>query len=441
MFFVRWVVLPLMLVPAVWWAWHMLHAPPSGSTLENGAEIVWGDCWFEKPLWRPVNCGRFQTAADPDEATTGFSLPVVHIPQPPWADDRLPVQYIAGGPGGAAWLEPGEIGFWLDWVDANDWASDLIVYDQRGVGLSEPALDCPELRDLRRELLPLPLPSEEAYRRVRDVTRACHDRLRDEGYALDQFTTSRNAADAVDLMRAMGYARWNVYGVSYGTRVALEMMRREPEALDAVVLDSPYPPQVNAELSDPWLLQRAFEMFGRICELAGRCTDSPAVLTERLENALARVERELLRLSVRDPEQGNDLAVVYDHDDVAWLLFEAMYQWDVIPDLPASFAALAEGRLDSAMRQLIQDSIEALLDDTISDPVASSVDCHDGGAVDLRDMRRNLARYPRVAEIKRYDWQYSPCRYWLSGEAPDAFREPVVSAVPTSVCWLVSSTP
>ena len=46
-----------------------------------------------------------------------------------------------------------------------DWPGDLVLYDQRGVGLSEPALDCPELRALRRELLPLPLPSEEARRR------------------------------------------------------------------------------------------------------------------------------------------------------------------------------------------------------------------------------------------------------------------------------------
>ena len=430
MVFLRWLLWPLLLLPLAWWGWHALHAPPPGLTLDNGAKMVWGDCWFDKPLWRPVNCGRFLTAPEQDVTPPQFSLPVIHIPRPPWVSHGVATQYIAGGPGGAAWLEPDQIGFWLDWVDANDWPSDLIVYDQRGVGLSQPALDCPELRELRRELLPLPLPSEEAYRRVRNVTRACHDRLRQEGHALGRFTTSRNAADAVDLMHAIGLEQWNVYGVSYGTRVALEMMRVVPDALRAVVLDSPYPPQVNAELSDAWLLQRAFELFGRICELAGRCNDSPAVLTKRLDDALDRVERELLRLSVRDPDTGNDLAVVYDHDDVAWLLFEAMYQWDAIPDLPSSVAALAEGRLDSAMRQLIQDSVEALLDDTISDPVASSVDCHDGGPVDLRDMRDTLARYPRIADIKRYDWQYSPCRYWLSGEAPEAFREPVVSSVP-----------
>jgi pimeloyl-ACP methyl ester carboxylesterase len=83
------------------------------------------------------------------------------------------------------------------------------------------------------------------------------------------------------------------------------------------------------------------------------------------------------------------------------------------------------------MRGLIQDSVETLLDDAISDAVASSVDCHDTGPVDLRDADRELARYPRAAKIKRFDWQYHACRYWDSGAADAAFREPVVADVPT----------
>ncbi len=243
--------------------------------LENGARLEWVDCWFDKPLWRPLHCGRLHTAPLATASPQQFVLPVVYIPQYFWARSGPPVQYIAGGPGGAAWLAADEVGFWLDWVDATAWSGDLVLYDQRGVGLSEPALDCPELRTLRRELLPLPLPTEEAYRRVREATRACHDRLKSEGFDLHRFTTRHNAADAIDLMRAMGVGRWSVYGVSYGTRVALEMMRTAPQQLHAAILDSPYPPQVNAELADAWLLQRSFDLFSRICELADRCSDGP----------------------------------------------------------------------------------------------------------------------------------------------------------------------
>jgi pimeloyl-ACP methyl ester carboxylesterase len=427
----RWAFWPLLLLPALWWLWHSMHSPPPGQKLANGAYLEWVDCWFDRPLWRPVHCARFHTAPESGATPERFVLPIVYLPQRFWSRSVPPVQYIAGGPGGAAWLEPDKVGFWLDWADDVRWGGDLVLYDQRGVGMSEPALACPELRVLRRELLPLPLPTEEAYRRVREATRACHDRIKATGMDLGRFNTASNAADATDLMRALGIEQWNLYAVSYGTRVALEMMRAAPQHLRAVVLDSPYPPQVNAELSDAWLLQRSFELFSRICELADECGDSAEELDRLLQRAFERVERELIRLSVRDPDNGRDIAVVYDHEDLAWLLFEAMYQWDAIPRLPVSVRALADGRLDSHMRGLIQDGVESLLDDAVSDAVASSVDCHDAGPVDLRDAELQLQLYPRTASIKRFDWQHHACRYWDSGEASAAFRTPVVAEVPT----------
>ena len=424
---------PLLLLPAVWWGWQVQHAPPAALALDNGARLVWGECWFDHPWWRPVHCGHLTTAVEDGANPPSFVLPVVYIAQYFWRRAGPPTLYIAGGPGGAAWLGEGEMDFWLDWAEQTGWDSDLVLYDQRGVGLSQPSLGCPELQDLRRELLPLPLPTEEAYRRVRDAPRACHDRLHGEGVDLTRFTTRHNAADAIDLMHAMDVPQWNLYGVSYGTRVALEVLRQTDGGVRAAVLDSPYPPQANPELADAWLLQRSFELFGRICELADDCVQTPAELDELLDKALDRVEREMIRMSVPDPETGRDIAVVYDRDDLAWLLFEAMYQWDQLSGLPDSVRALAEGRLDSGMRALIHDSVANLLDDSISDAVASSVDCHDAGAVDLRDAERELARYPRTATIKQYDWQYHVCRYWASGEADAAFRQPVRSDVPTLI--------
>ena len=125
--------------------------------------------------------------------------------------------------------------------------------------------------------------------------------------------------------------------------------------------------------------------------LVRKCSDSAEELDRLLQRAFEHVERQSIKLSVRDPDSGRDIAVVYDHEDLAWLLFEALYQWDMIPTLPDSIRALAdEGRLDAPMRSLIQDSVDVLLDDSISDAVASSVDCHDNGPVDLRDAESQL---------------------------------------------------
>jgi pimeloyl-ACP methyl ester carboxylesterase len=428
---VRLLFWPVVLLPAVWWCWHYLHAPPPGMVLENGASLTWGECWFDKPLWRPVYCGRFHTAPDESAHPQSFGLPVVYLPGPIGRRSDTPVLYISGGPGGSSWLGEQDVGFWLDWVRQTDWHADLILYDQRGAGLSEPAIACPEIHAATRDLLPLPLPTEEAYRRMREATRACHDRLRAVPIDLDRFTTRLNAADATDLMRTMRLTQWNLYAVSYGTRVALEILRTSPDRVRAAVLDSVYPPAINAELSDAWLLQRALDLFTRICDLADDCAESSIDLREDLDRAFARVRREGIKLSVRDPETDADLAVVYDDDDFAWLLFEAMYQWNAIPDLPASVRALAAGRLDAKLRALIQDSVASMLDGSISDAVAVSVDCHDGGPVDARDAQRALDEFPEVADIKRFDWQYHACRFWSSGDAGDDFRSPVRSDVPT----------
>ncbi|MGB5671287.1 MAG: hypothetical protein WBM71_12100, partial [Sedimenticolaceae bacterium] len=134
----RWLVWPVLLLPAVWWSWQALHAPPSALTLANGAHLEWVECWFDKPLWRPMHCARLHTAPEAGAKPEQFVLPVVYIPQWFWARWGPPVLYIAGGPGGSAWLEPDKVGFWLDWVEQTQWNGGLVLYDQRGVGLSQP---------------------------------------------------------------------------------------------------------------------------------------------------------------------------------------------------------------------------------------------------------------------------------------------------------------
>ena len=91
MAWLRWLVWPVALMPAIWWIWQALHAPPPALVLENGARLEWVDCWFESPLWRPLHCGRFHTAPEAGATPASFALPVVYIPRPPWARARMPV--------------------------------------------------------------------------------------------------------------------------------------------------------------------------------------------------------------------------------------------------------------------------------------------------------------------------------------------------------------
>ncbi|MEH2420141.1 MAG: alpha/beta fold hydrolase [Nostoc sp.] len=69
--------------------------------------------------------------------------------------------------------------------------------------------------------------------------------LKAHGFDLNQYNTANNATDAIELAKALGYEKVNLYGISYGTYLALRIMRDYPQHLRSVVLDSTIPPQVK----------------------------------------------------------------------------------------------------------------------------------------------------------------------------------------------------
>src|SRR5579859_8987 len=132
-------------------------------------------------------------------------------PAHPTADAVL---YLAGGPGNR--VEPGDLS---DFADAG---RDLITFDQRGVGASQPALNCPAVGN--RDPLSAAVESVAALA-------ACRDDLVRQGVHLAAYTIPEDAADVDAIRQALGYRQLDLYGVSYGTQVALAVMRDFPASL------------------------------------------------------------------------------------------------------------------------------------------------------------------------------------------------------------------
>ena len=414
-----------------YWGWQWLHQPPRALSLPNGASLEWTDCWFDTSWWHPVHCGRLHTRTEPGAQPASFSLPVVYASAHFWARTRPPVVYVAGGPGGATGLDTEIMPVWLDWLEQVDWPADVIFYDQRGVGLSEPALDCAELREQRRQLLDSELPAEAQYQALFQAMLACQARLQGEGWDLGRFNTRSNAADVLDLVATLGLEEWQLYGVSYGTRVALELMRDEAQGLQAVVLDSVYPPQVHGERANAWLLNRSLRLFTRTCELVPDCDYHRERLAADLEKAMQRLRERPQRIDLRDPDDGRAVPVVMDHEDLAWLIFESQYTWSNLQLLPGAINALAGGHVSSELRNMMQLSLEGLLDESLSEAVGNSVECADNGPLDEAGFEAQRRQFDLVAPLLRLDWRYGACRGWHSGDVGDDFRQPVHSEIPT----------
>ena len=144
-----------------------------------------------------------------------------------------PIVYLAGGPGGSgvatAQGPRGPIFLALRQV------ADVIALDQRGVGLSNHIPPC----TARRRLDPAQVLSEASLTAYYSETlRDCVGRWRAAGVAVGGYDTEQNADDLEDLRRALGVPRIDLWGISYGTHLALAAMRRHPRSIGRVALAS-----------------------------------------------------------------------------------------------------------------------------------------------------------------------------------------------------------
>jgi len=186
-----------------------------------------------------LRCGTVHVPRDyahPESGTFALSVVIAKSARQPALRD--PVIYINGGPG-----EP--LTMYAAYQAQKPYAAqrDLILVDQRGIGRSEPDL----CRDLNRRLLDesivfLADRTQDAKARLRTTYMSCHDEAVKRGIDLADFGTPTTAEDIDQVRQALGIERWNVYGESYGTTVAMTLMALHPDTLRSVVLDSVYPP-------------------------------------------------------------------------------------------------------------------------------------------------------------------------------------------------------
>jgi pimeloyl-ACP methyl ester carboxylesterase len=115
------------------------------------------------------------------------------------------------------------------------------------------------------------------------------DEIKAKSGDITAYNTTQNALDTQALMRALGYEEWNLYGISYGTQLALEVMRSAPEGTRSVVIDSVFPTDVRAYDENIKPLQEAVQATLDQCAADQGC----AAAYPDLEGTLVRVAERL----------------------------------------------------------------------------------------------------------------------------------------------------
>ena len=212
-------------------------------------------------------CGHLvvlQDRSQPNGRTLRLAVVILRANDP---SNELPLVVLHGGPSGPGGIAGFEMSLARSW--APRLKRDVIVYDQRGAGSSEPALNnvCPEPNRRALELKTV----QERQQIWDNNARTCVAALRSKGIDPDTFSSAINAEDLLDLRMALGYRTWDVLGISYGSRLSQEAMVRDPEGVHAAILAGPNPREPSVESEKALTKQRSLERVFAACAAQPTC--------------------------------------------------------------------------------------------------------------------------------------------------------------------------
>nr|BBH92621.1 transporter [Thermogemmatispora argillosa] len=343
------------------------------------------------------------------------------------AAETTPFLYLSGGPGGATLSE---LGPYIN--QANRQAVTLgrtfILFDQRGTGYSSPSLYCPEVDRFNQSTKDQNLSRQANDAGYLRALRSCHDRLTAEGIHLSAYTTIADAQDVHDLIHALGYRQVDLYGVSYGTRLALTVMRLFPQDLRSVILDSTVPTQSNLFTSLSASMQHAFDTLFKGCQADAFCS-------ETYPNLQTTFYRLVNRLNAH-PVTFNDLQygpILLTGDGFAQWVFTSLYVTSFIPDLPRAISEIDRGQYT-----LISETYgELMLAQDISYGMYYSVECgEDMRYTSLQELNKSVSVLrpelrPGMQDGLEVDYQV--CQLWNVPAVPPEQKQPVTSSLPTLI--------
>lgn len=371
---------------------------------------------FAPTMLKSLGVERGQLRVPMNRSTGGgrVDLAFLRLPARPGASGQA-IVFLTGGPGISA-IRQGE-GRLFDLFDRLRGLGEVILLDQRGCGdsdslgsaLTDPIV--PGDRALTRE--------EVLHALVRGAREKAQS-LRARGVDVTAFNTNESADDVAELVRALYGAsvRVALLGWSYGTHLAMAVMKRHEGLVSRAVLAGPEGPDHTYKL--PSRIQRHLE------EISRRANAPDLMAT--MKRVFERLEKEPQRIVIADALSQTEVTI--GRFDLEWMVSEGLADTRFLRRMPflfdrmdrGDFAALANDEAASSL-------LVALRSERTHAMVRFCMDCASGATTARRERIEREARETLLG--RTIDFPFPEiCEAVGSPNLGDEFRTPQRCDVP-----------
>jgi pimeloyl-ACP methyl ester carboxylesterase len=268
------IVVALVLGAGAAWAQGVAPAPAMSTGPGGGSWQV--PCPFDSSkALLPVICGRLKVPESPGNPDRVVEVAFMLVKAPRSIDQHGPVVFLNGGPGDNSLYFAERLvthAHIRDVVVDRDW----LFFDQRGTGRSTPALYCE--------------PQDNWLNQVK----TCRDKFIAQGVDLSQYHSARIASDMEALRSALGVRQWNLWGISYGARLAVISARTYPASVRSIILDASGVPEGQELIDDARGTEAALNKIFAKCASDSACASAYPQLRSRFIAALPRLRQQPL---------------------------------------------------------------------------------------------------------------------------------------------------
>jgi pimeloyl-ACP methyl ester carboxylesterase len=374
------------------------------------------ECRLEHPLHLTsvaARCGTLRVPLDREHPNEGsIDLKLAIVPALNRRSTAAPLFLLAGGPGQSAMQVYVALNGAFARINRNH---AVVLLDQRGTGTSNQQ-SCVYPEDWQEPEDPMPA--------LRKATVDCLAKL---GPQVRFYTTSIAVRDLDDVRRVLGYDQIDLYGGSYGTRVAEQYMRRYPTRVHAVILDGVTYPQQAIGAETPEDADRSLNLIVARCLQSPDCAATYPQLQDELKALLKQFGPQKVRVTIDDPNSGLPLEIEFNRRILNAALRMLSYSSMQASLLPTLIHEAAHGKLRPLAAQSVMNMRQ--ISDQLANGMQYSVICSEDEPL--------FAGIDRAAMAKTYqgtdmmDGLHEVCGLWPRGPVDADLHAPLHSDIPT----------
>ena len=404
------IIRPLLLVSLA-----LISAPALAQTIRDSA------CPFKIDSSFKTRCGYLLVPENrkiPNSRTIRLPFIIAYSKNPDKKKD--PLLYTTGGPGGSS----------LGWINGATRHSlildrDCIAFEQRGTRYAIPNLDGPELSDAIKE----------SWRRNLDKDsmtlvgiRAFRKSLQAKGIDLAGYNTDATVDDIDDLLIALNIDSVNLFGGSYSGGLMLDVLKKDPRRIRALILDSPLPNFIPIDEDEPANFNEALRIVLERADKDSADHERYGNLYPKFQQYFTGIKDKTFSISYTEKGTTNSWQIRYTSHELLEVIEGTMFNVARIKDIPSMIADMIEGHYDSYIRSYLDGIFKG---NDGPNGMRLSVYCADQTAYhDERILHQMYDLYPYMRGYHINDVYRKICDCWQVPPIARETKQPFYSSVP-----------